>query len=810
MRKFLLAGTPVFILASTLGGRAADLPVKAPPAIPPFDWSGFYAGVNVGAAWTSYDPLMSTFPNNSAATARVNAAGASQSLQPSGFVGGSQLGYNWQFGHFIAGLEGDIDYLHVNGATVSPSIPITPPPRQAVISSYGDADWAATVRPRIGWTTNGWLFYATGGLAITDINDDFVFTTGIPAHGRLILQSGRINNVIEAGYAAGAGVEVGLTNQLSIRAEYLHYGFGRLNAPTTANNDPARTEIQSAGFNSDIARIGFNYRLGDTGAGSSALLAYAGSPNTAYAAPWMASVLAKSNWEFEVGSRTWLSSGSIGAPQPLIDGTRLASRLIYSDLDALSGETYARVDHISGLFVKGFLGAGGLLTGKLNDEDFPTGTGALRAYSNTLSTISGNLGYADIDLGYAILSAPGAKFGPFVGYNYYTQHANAYGCVQLALGGACHLFAQPNYLIISEDDQFNSLRLGLSSEFMVSDRLEFIGDAAYVPWTWFDGLDEHNARRLLLPEAANGGDGVMLEAVLEYEITDHWNVGVGGRYWAWNTRTGTETFDYIGVAAPPAVSFARFTTERYGVFAQTGYHWGDTSPPGASGSPMPVKAPPASATAAMNWTGVYVGGQLGGGASDDHWSDPFGSTKTPTGGTNVPGFGDTIHATGPLAGGKVGADWQTGPWVVGAEADLNWADIRGENTCFSGLGGINCQRIVDDVSTAAGRLGYAWYRSLVYAEAGGAWAQTTYNLNGNTNILRLGTGSATGIASGWLVGGGIEYAITNRWTTSFEYNHVGFSSVTVPFPTVGLVKNQSIGVGQSLDIVKLALNYKLF
>lgn len=72
MRKFLLAGTPVFILASTLAGRAADMPVKAPPAIPTYDWSGFYAGVNVGAAWTSYNPLMSTFPNNSAATVFAN------------------------------------------------------------------------------------------------------------------------------------------------------------------------------------------------------------------------------------------------------------------------------------------------------------------------------------------------------------------------------------------------------------------------------------------------------------------------------------------------------------------------------------------------------------------------------------------------------------------------------------------------------------------------------------------------------------------------------------------------------------------
>jgi len=301
----------------------------------------------------------------------------------------------------------------------------------------------------------------------------------------------------------------------------------------------------------------------------------------------------------------------------------------------------------------------------------------------------------------------------------------------------------------------------------------------------------------------------MLEASLGYNITDHWNIGVGGRYWAWNTQTGTEAFDFIGLPPPPGVSNARFTTERYGVFVQTGYHWGDTTPSGAYGAIMPVKAPVAAA-APMNWTGIYVGGHLGGGSSDDHWSDPFGATNNPGGGINVPGFGDTIHGTGPLAGGGIGANWQTGSWVLGVQADASWADIRGENTCFSGIGGINCQRIVDAVSTVAGRVGFAWYRSLLYAKAGGAWVETTYNLNGNTNILVLGTGSTNATAFGWVVGGGIEYAFTNNWTTTFEYDHIGLGSVTVPFPTVGLVNAQSIGVRQSVDIAKLGLNYKLF
>jgi len=116
MSKFLSAGVSLIVLASALAARAADMPVKAPvykAVLPPaaYDWSGFYTGLNVGAAWGSYDPVTSTAPDGiiNGATARVKAAGASQSLNSLGFIGGSQAGYNWQWGHLVAGLEADFD-----------------------------------------------------------------------------------------------------------------------------------------------------------------------------------------------------------------------------------------------------------------------------------------------------------------------------------------------------------------------------------------------------------------------------------------------------------------------------------------------------------------------------------------------------------------------------------------------------------------------------------------------------------------------------------------------------------------------------
>jgi outer membrane immunogenic protein len=123
----------------------------------------------------------------------------------------------------------------------------------------------------------------------------------------------------------------------------------------------------------------------------------------------------------------------------------------------------------------------------------------------------------------------------------------------------------------------------------------------------------------------------------------------------------------------------------------------------------------------------------------------------------------------------------------------------------------NCDRSLRGGSgTVSGRFGYAWNRALVYAKGGGAWADTTYNLNANNQALKLGTGSTTVMASGWVAGAGIEYALTNRWSTMSEYDHVVLGGVPVAFPTVAVISAQTIGVRQSIDVAKLGVNYKIY
>lgn len=93
-------------------------------------------------------------------------------------------------------------------------------------------------------------------------------------------------------------------------------------------------------------------------------------------------------------------------------------------------------------------------------------------------------------------------------------------------------------------------------------------------------------------------------------------------------------------------------------------------------------------------------------------------------------------------------------------------------------------------------------------KGGGAWTNTTYNLYGNTSVVTRGNGSTRINQWGWTVGGGIEYALTNIWSTFLEYDHVDMPGTTVPFPTVAVINAQNISVRQSADVFKLGVNYR--
>src|SRR5262245_16001267 len=129
MQRFLFAA---FATASTITfsqiALAADLPRKAPAPVPApavYNWTGWYAGLNAGGAWGTSDVSLSASGTQfTAADIAILGANASPSLDFSGFTGGGQIGYNWQFNYnWLLGIETDFNYVGMQAAITKPVFP---------------------------------------------------------------------------------------------------------------------------------------------------------------------------------------------------------------------------------------------------------------------------------------------------------------------------------------------------------------------------------------------------------------------------------------------------------------------------------------------------------------------------------------------------------------------------------------------------------------------------------------------------------------------------------------------------------------
>jgi outer membrane immunogenic protein len=232
-----IAAAVLFGVLTAGAAHAADLgrmPTKAPPVVAPvYNWNGFYIGAHLGwgrsnTSWS--DPTV--------------AFGAIGDTNSDGFLGGGQLGYNWQFApNWVLGIEGQISAADLNRSTtfVAPG---------ASLTLSHDAKWIASVTGRLGYAADNWLFYAKGGGAWADVDATATATLGG-------LSATASANSSRSGWTAGGGIEWGFAPNWSALVEYQFYDFGSktfaLNPgaiPLTADN-----EIHSV-------KVGVNYRFG--------------------------------------------------------------------------------------------------------------------------------------------------------------------------------------------------------------------------------------------------------------------------------------------------------------------------------------------------------------------------------------------------------------------------------------------------------------------------------------------------------------------------------------------------------------------
>jgi outer membrane immunogenic protein len=169
-----------------------------------------------------------------------------------------------------------------------------------------------------------------------------------------------------------------------------------------------------------------------------------------------------------------------------------------------------------------------------------------------------------------------------------------------------------------------------------------------------------------------------------------------------------------------------------------------------------------------SWTGFYVGVHAGFGGNKYEY--PF--TVVGTSGTL------DLTSSGGFGGGQIGYNWQTSNWVFGIEADIAWASIEGQvNASVAGLSASAGTKL-EWFGTVRGRLGYAWDRFMMYATGGYAYGNT------KTSASAAGLGLAASFTSnhsksGWAVGGGFEYALTNRVSVKTEYLYLDLRTDSV-------------------------------
>jgi outer membrane immunogenic protein len=237
----------------------------------------------------------------------------------------------------------------------------------------------------------------------------------------------------------------------------------------------------------------------------------------------------------------------------------------------------------------------------------------------------------------------------------------------------------------------------------------------------------------------------------------------------------------------------------------------------AMAADMPLRA--VAPAAAFDWSGMYIGGVVGGAwATNDVATPGLGVLGTAVG---VPVI-QTTNSSGFIGGVEGGSNYQFGNLVVGWEGDITWGGVNGTSTSGFGApllppGVLNRSTSADTnwIATATSRVGIAHNNWLVYGKAGVAWANTNYTDNWAATggpALFSGTGSST--QTGWTVGTGIEWAFWNNWSVKAEYDYLDFGNKTVTLNGSVLPGGAAIPVAlgvqnaQHINEFKAGLNWR--
>ena len=225
MKRVILAGIGALAVVTMMGAaNAADIqrrqamPAKAPVYVVPYSWTGFYVGVNGGGGFGH-----STWSG---------ATGSSGFNTSGGLIGGT-IGYNYQMGQTVVGLEGDLDWSNIRGSTTA--LPCT-------TSCETRNSWLGSARGRIGYAFDRFMPFVTGGAAFGDIKASPAGLAG--------------ERDSKLGWTLGGGGEFAVAGPWTAKVEYLYVDLGKANCPV--GNCAVSTDVN---FHSNVVRGGLNYRF---------------------------------------------------------------------------------------------------------------------------------------------------------------------------------------------------------------------------------------------------------------------------------------------------------------------------------------------------------------------------------------------------------------------------------------------------------------------------------------------------------------------------------------------------------------------
>lgn len=253
----VMMSIPAATLAADLGQSDKSSLKDPEPYAAPYAWSGVYFGIHGGYGWghssirdggtnienPSINPPYGAFSCGPALTG--NYCGTPFELESEGWLGGVQLGANWQRGVIVLGIEGDLGYLGIKEDHV-------------LLRPFEDRDfasvefgWYGTATGRLGYALDRSLLYVKGGLAVARIE-----TEAADIDGSAIYEGSHIRSTqTEIGWALGGGIEHALGDRLSVKAEYLYMDFG---SETSRSPDGDIYEHENQ---LHTAKIGLNYHL---------------------------------------------------------------------------------------------------------------------------------------------------------------------------------------------------------------------------------------------------------------------------------------------------------------------------------------------------------------------------------------------------------------------------------------------------------------------------------------------------------------------------------------------------------------------